>query len=74
MEQPQTAEAETPPQPAARPATENAARPPVCDTDAVVERWWSDHFPGSSVAQNTVTWNIAFAAKEDLKRRLQEGA
>ena len=39
--------------------------------EALVERWWADHFPGSPVAQVTRAWNHAFAAKEDLKRRLQ---
>ena len=37
----------------------------------LVERWWSDHFPGSPVAQVTAAWNHAFAAKEELKRRLK---
>jgi hypothetical protein len=40
------------------------------DHDALVERWWNDHFPGSPVAQSTAAWNHAFAAKEELKRRL----
>ena len=48
-----------------------AARPPALpDHDALVERWWADHFPGSPVAATTAAWNHAFAAKEDLKRRL----
>lgn len=48
-----------------------AAQPPVSpDHDALVERWWNDHFPGSPVASLTAAWNHAFAAKEDLKRRL----
>lgn len=38
--------------------------------DALVERWWTDHFPGSPVAAVTAAWNHAFAAKEELKRRL----
>ena len=38
----------------------------------IVERWWEDHFPGSPVAQVTSVWNHAFAAKEELKRRLKE--
>jgi len=38
----------------------------------IVERWWADHFPGSPVAQVTAAWNHAFAAKEELKRRLKE--
>lgn len=36
----------------------------------IVERWWADHFPGSPIAQITPAWNHAFAAKEELKRRL----
>ena len=36
----------------------------------IVERWWADHFPGSPVAQVTLAWNHAFAAKEELKRLL----
>ena len=36
----------------------------------IIEHWWSDHFPGSPVAQVTSAWNHAFAAKEELKRRL----
>ena len=40
------------------------------DHGALVERWWNDHFPGSPVAQLTAAWNHAFAAKEELKRRL----
>ena len=36
----------------------------------IVEGWWEDHFPGSPVAQVTAAWNHAFAAKEQLKRRL----
>jgi hypothetical protein len=38
--------------------------------EEIVERWWEDHFPGSPVAQVTAAWNHAFAAKEQLKRRL----
>ena len=40
--------------------------------EEIVERWWEDHFPGSPVAQVTQVWNHAFAAKEELKRRLRE--
>lgn len=38
--------------------------------EGIVELWWADHFPGSPVAQVTTAWNHAFAAKEELKRRL----
>jgi len=37
----------------------------------IVERWWADHFPGSPVAQVPLAWNHPFAAKEELKRRLE---
>jgi hypothetical protein len=48
--------------------TDSAVR---SDTAAdLVERWWTDHFPGSPVAQVTAAWNHAFAAKEELKRLL----
>jgi hypothetical protein len=43
---------------------------PLADHAALVERWWNDHFPGSPVAAVTGAWNHAFAAKEELKRRL----
>ena len=54
----------------------DVARPPPSVSAApgrfedLVERWWADHFPGSPVAQVTLAWNHAFAAKEELKRRL----
>jgi hypothetical protein len=44
--------------------------PPI---DALIERWWEDHFPGSAVARDTQAWNVAHAAKEVLKRLLQRG-
>lgn len=52
-----------------------AATPPGDDhmpprVEALVERWWEDHFPGSPVAQVTAAWNHAFGAKQELKRRL----
>ena len=47
-----------------------APEPSAADPGALVERWWNDHFPGSPVAQSTAAWNHAFAAKEELKRRL----
>jgi hypothetical protein len=38
--------------------------------EALIERWWEDHFPGSAVARDTAAWNVAHAAKETLKQRL----
>jgi hypothetical protein len=57
-------------------ASQKAAMPapapdtPPTDHASLVERWWNDHFPGSPVAALTAAWNHAYAAKEDLKRRL----
>jgi hypothetical protein len=39
--------------------------------DELIERWWGDYFPGSAVARDTQAWNIAYAAKERLKRLLK---
>ena len=56
-------------------AAPGAPAPPPPDVpgspEDIVERWWADHFPGSPVAQVTPAWNHAFAAKEELKRRLK---
>ena len=52
----------------ARPKPAGGTKPAALDQ--VVERWWEDHFPGSPVAQVTTIWNYAFAAKQELKRRL----
>jgi hypothetical protein len=38
--------------------------------DQLIERWWQDHFPGSALARDTQAWNVAYAAKETLKRLL----
>ena len=63
--------------PPLRPGAPGEAPPPAvastAPSDALVERWWNDHFPGSAVAQLTAAWNVAFAAKEDLKQRLKKG-
>jgi hypothetical protein len=59
---------DTAPSKAATPAF--APDTPPSARDALIERWWNDHFPGSPVAQSTAAWNHAFAAKEELKRRL----
>ena len=63
--------------------SDSAASAPPSDTSAprpadtpsltdIVERWWADHFPGSPVAQIAQAWNHAFAAKEELKRRIAD--
>ena len=47
-----------------------ATPPAPSSLEALIEHWWQEHFPGSPVAQVTHAWNHAFAAKEELKRRL----
>jgi hypothetical protein len=42
-----------------------------CAVDELIERWWVDHFPGSPIARDTQAWNVAYAAKEILKRLLK---
>jgi hypothetical protein len=59
---------DTAPLEAAMPAL--APEPSPNPHDVLVERWWNDHFLGSPVAASTAAWNHAFAAKEELKRRL----
>jgi hypothetical protein len=39
--------------------------------EALVERWWADHFPGSVLGQHTEIWNYVFGAVGELKRRLK---
>jgi len=62
--------------PPARAATQLDASEPLSavspkdSLDTEIDRWWHDHFPGSPVAAVTAAWNHAFAAKEELKRRL----
>lgn len=57
---------------AAPPSPESAevGAPPPPHLDALVERWWEDHFPGSAVARYTEAWNVAHSAKEALKALL----
>lgn len=43
---------------------------PAFKIEQVIERWWQDHFPGSAIARDTQAWNVAYAAKEALKRLL----
>jgi hypothetical protein len=38
--------------------------------EQTIELWWQNHFPGSAVARDTEAWNVAYAAKEALKRLL----
>ncbi len=50
--------------------TDGAIDMPGNPLDQIIERWWEDHFPGSAVARDTASWNVAHAAKENLKRLL----
>jgi hypothetical protein len=45
---------------------------PTAETDALVERWFADHFHGSPLARDTATYNLVHAAKEELKQRLAQ--
>lgn len=55
---------------AAAPAAPAAAK--VAKFDDFIEVWWKDHFLGSVLGNDTRMWNLAFAAKEDLKQRLDK--
>jgi hypothetical protein len=38
----------------------------------LVDRWFDENFRGSAVAlAGSDAWNVAFAAKDDLKKRLR---
>jgi hypothetical protein len=41
--------------------------------DELVERWFDEHFRGSHVSRaGADAWNVAHAAKDDLKQRLRK--
>jgi len=46
--------------------------PVPASLDALVERWFADHFPNSPVATVTDHFNHVRQAVEELKRRLKE--
>jgi hypothetical protein len=52
-----------------------ALHPPVSEhgagLEALIDKWWADHFPGSVVARYTECWNYAHSAKEALKALLK---
>lgn len=55
----------------AEPTTDPASEPePQSAVHALVEKWWNDMFPGSIIARDTLCWNHAMSAKEELKKRL----
>ena len=49
---------------------DDTSQPNAAATDALVERWFFESFHGSAIARSTEAWNVAHAAKEELKRRL----
>jgi hypothetical protein len=57
--------------PATVPAPAGAHKP-IAPISELIERWWQDHFPGSAVASHAEAWNVAHAAKEALKRILDD--
>ena len=48
-----------------------APRGRALSIDQLIERWWQDNFPGSAIARDTQAWNVAYGAKEMLKRLLK---
>jgi hypothetical protein len=42
--------------------------------EALIEQWFFESFHGSTVARSTEAWNVVYAAKEELKRRLVDRA
>ena len=48
-----------------------APRGGAISIDQLIERWWQDNFPGSAIARDTQAWNVAYGAKEMLKRLLK---
>ncbi len=49
---------------------DGAIETPANPIDEIIDRWWEDNFPRSAVARDTASWNVAYAAKESLKRLL----
>jgi hypothetical protein len=61
------------PMPAAdKPAPKAKALLSAGEVEIFVDRWWHDHFPGSSLGRHTEAWNHVHQAKEDLKARLKK--
>jgi hypothetical protein len=60
------------------PSAEPSPHPPVSEhgarLEALVDKWWADHFPGSVVARYTECWNYAHGAKEALKALLRRSS
>jgi hypothetical protein len=54
------------------PAVAPAAEPAPPASDAIVESWFQDAFHNRAI--ETSEYNRIFAAKEDLKARLRDGA
>jgi hypothetical protein len=55
----------SPPRPAG--AEQPAPPPPL---HAEIDRWFQDSFHGTRLGNDTETWNLVHAAKEELKQRL----
>ena len=41
-------------------------------SDTIVDQWFSTTFPGSVLAQSTENWNFLCAAREELKKFLNQ--
>jgi hypothetical protein len=59
-------------QPEAAPAPAQAGAPARETVNALIDRWFVDHFHGSPVATVTEHFNLVQQAVEDLKRRLEK--
>jgi hypothetical protein len=73
-ETPESAQGEPPASAAAdtRPAGDASQSPPAAGgIEALIERWFADHFHGSPIATDNGHYQHAWGAKEALKRLLK---
>jgi hypothetical protein len=59
------------PAPAPETVPEPSKPPEPHPSDALIERWWEEHFPNTHLSRDTQSWAIARAAKEKLKLLLR---
>jgi hypothetical protein len=59
------------PQVKAEPTVKAEPQVKAAPLDAVVDRWFGDHFPGSVVARDVDAYNYVHGAVEELKKRLK---
>lgn len=44
----------------------------IKSTDEIIDKWFANHFHNSPASSDTAVYNLIYAAKEDLKKRLTE--